>query len=133
MIGFDRFATTVCQHAPGVRITCRSARELLDCTDLVIAATTSAEPVLPDEPRWLENNHFISVGSLKPIMQELSDFIYRLARCLAIDSEHARHEAGDVINALQKNILQEATYSRWLTASRGNAGTTLINCRLGEL
>ena len=107
-VGFERFAKTVSQHAPGVRITaCRDARELLERTSLVIAATTSTEPVLPDEPRWLENKHFISVGSFRPTMQELPDSVYRLARCLAIDSESARHEAGDVINALQRKILQE--------------------------
>lgn len=103
---FERFAATVSRHAPGVRITaCGSARELLGRTDLVIAATNSSKPVLPDEPALLQNKHFISVGSFRPAMQELPDSVYCLADSLAVDSEHARHEAGDVINALQRNIL----------------------------
>lgn len=86
---------------------CRDARELLERTDLVITATTSAEPVFPDEPKLLENKHFISVGSYRPTMQELPDSVYRLAGLLAIDSEHACHEVGDVINPLQRGILKE--------------------------
>jgi len=108
MAGFDKFASTVSRHAPGARVTpCQDTRDLLERTDLVIAATTSAEPVLPDESQLLENKHFISVGSYNPTMQELPDSVYRLAGSLAIDSEHARHEVGDVINPLQRGILKE--------------------------
>ena len=106
--GFERFAATVSRHAPGPRMTpCRDARELLERTDLVIAATTSSEPVLPDEPKLLENKHFISVGSYRPTMQEFPNSVYQLAGLLAVDSEHARHEVGDVINPLRKNLLKE--------------------------
>jgi ornithine cyclodeaminase len=105
---FEKFAATVRCHVPEVRLTpCRDARELLERTTVVIAATTSAEPVLPNEPELLENKHFISVGSFRPTMQELPDAAYRLAGQLAIDSEHARHEVGDVINALQRGLLEE--------------------------
>lgn len=108
MVGFEQLAETVNRHAQGVRLTsCQSARELLERTDLVMTATTSSEPVLPDEPRLLENKHFISVGSYRPNMQELPDSVYRLAGLLAVDSEHACHEAGDVINPLRKGILKE--------------------------
>lgn len=109
MAGFEQFAATVSRHAPGTRITrCQNARELLERTDLVVTATTSAEPVLPDEPHLLENKHFISVGSYRPTMQELPDSVYRLAGFLAVDSEHACHEVGDVINPLREGILKEA-------------------------
>lgn len=109
MSNFERFSSLVQQHTDGVRITvCQSARELLERTTLVIAATTSTEPVLPDEPALLENKHFISVGSFRPSMQELPDSVYRLAGQLAVDSEHATHEVGDVINPIRAGLLQEA-------------------------
>lgn len=105
---FERFATTVQDHVPGVRITqCANVEALLQRTDLVITATTSAVPVLPDDPALLAGKHFISVGSFRPTMQELPDAVFRLAGALAVDSEHARHEVGDVINALRLGLLQE--------------------------
>jgi ornithine cyclodeaminase/alanine dehydrogenase-like protein (mu-crystallin family) len=106
---FERFVATLTRHAPGVRVVpCADARELLKCTAVVIAATTSPEPVLPDEPALLENRHFISVGSYQKSMQELPDSVYRLAGELAIDSESARHEVGDVIRALDQGFLKSS-------------------------
>jgi ornithine cyclodeaminase/alanine dehydrogenase-like protein (mu-crystallin family) len=105
---FEQFSATVARHAPDVTIvSCADARELLGRTDLVITATTSAEPVLPDEPALLKGKHFISVGSFRPNMQELPDSVYALAGSLAVDSEHARLEVGDVINPCKKGLLGE--------------------------
>jgi len=57
-VKFEKFATTVNRHAPGIRITqCHDASELLARTALVVTATTSAEPVLPDESNLLVNKH----------------------------------------------------------------------------
>jgi ornithine cyclodeaminase len=106
---FERFSSMVSRHVRDVPITvCRSVRELLDRTSLVMAATTSCEPVLPDEPELLEHKHFISVGSFRPTMQELPTSVYRLAGQLAVDSEHAIHEVGDVINPVRAGVLREA-------------------------
>jgi ornithine cyclodeaminase len=102
----ERFSAQVIAHAPGVSLQrCRDARDLLSRTQLIITATTSSTAVLPDEPSLLVNKHFISIGSFKPTMQELPDAVYRLAGMLAIDSEQAREEAGDVINPVARGIL----------------------------
>jgi ornithine cyclodeaminase len=106
---FDVFAATVRRHAPGVTIVpCADARELLSRTRIVITATTSPEPVVPDELALLEGRHFISVGSYRQSMQELPDSVYRLAGELAIDSEAARFEVGDSVNPVAKGILRDA-------------------------
>jgi ornithine cyclodeaminase len=102
----DRFRSTVGRHVPGVTMTpCGDVRELLAHTDVVIAATTSAEPVLPDDPALLAGKHFVSVGSYRPTMQELPDAVFRLAGHLVLDSDFARHEVGDAINPVEKGIL----------------------------
>ncbi len=104
----DAFTQFVSQHQPGLVIeACYTTTELLDKTNIIIAATTSSTPVLPDDPELLMGKHFISVGSYKPSMQELPDYVYRLAGQLAIDSEFARHETGDIMNPLKKGILKE--------------------------
>jgi ornithine cyclodeaminase len=106
---FDTFAATVRRHAPGVTIVpCADARELLGRTQIVITATISPDPVVPDEPALLEGRHFISVGSYRQSMQELPDSVYRLAGELAIDSEAARFEVGDSVNPVAKGILTSA-------------------------
>ncbi len=86
---------------------CYSTKDLLSKANIVVAATTSPTPVLPDEPELLGGKHFIGIGSYKPSMQELPDSVFRLAGSLVIDSEFARHETGDIINPLKKGILKE--------------------------
>jgi ornithine cyclodeaminase/alanine dehydrogenase-like protein (mu-crystallin family) len=105
---FERFSSMLRRYAPHITPTpCKTAHELLARTQVVITATTSSEPVLPDDLSLLEGKHFISIGSFKPTMQELPDAVYRLAGELAIDSEAAREEVGDVINPVRKGMLKE--------------------------
>ena len=96
------------QYHPGVVVeACHSPTELLSKTNIIIAATTSSDPVVPEDPELLKGKHFISIGSYKPSMQEFPDSVYRLAGKLAMDSEFARHETGDIINPLKKGILKD--------------------------
>jgi ornithine cyclodeaminase len=96
------------QHHPNQEVeACYSAEELLSKTNIIVTATTSAQPVLPDDPKLLKGKHFIGIGSYKPTMQEFPDSVFTLAAKLAIDSEFARHETGDIINPIKKRILNE--------------------------
>jgi ornithine cyclodeaminase/alanine dehydrogenase-like protein (mu-crystallin family) len=105
---YERFAATILSVTPQLRITrCVHARELLERTSLVIAATTAVDPVLPDEPVLLEGKHFISIGSFRVTMQELPDSVYRLAGHIVIDSEAAREEVGDVAAPIGKGIVAD--------------------------
>ncbi len=106
--GAARLISFVKEYFPNVSMVASySAEELLSKTNAVIAATTSPEPVLPDDERLLKNKCMISIGSYKPTMQELPDAAFRLAGKLFIDSEFARVETGDCINPVKKNILKE--------------------------
>ena len=96
------------QHHPDQKVeACFSAEELLSKTNIIVSATTSAQPVLPNDSKLLKGKHFIGIGSYKPSMQEFPDSVYALAGMLAIDSEFARHETGDIINPVKKGILKE--------------------------
>ena len=103
--------------------------ELLIKTNVIITATTSSDPVLPDQPDLLAGKHFISIGSYKPSMQELPDSVYRLANRLAIDSEFARHETGDIINPIEKGILKEENVFTLGKVILGNAHWTCRKLR----
>ena len=88
-------------------VRCKDAAELLRDCPVIITATTSAEPVLPDDRALLEGRHFLSIGSFRPAMQELPTAVYELAQCVVIDSDAARHEVGDLINPLAAGVLRE--------------------------
>jgi len=103
-----RLTSFLHQYFPAVSIVPSfSAEELLSRTNIVITATTSAVPVLPDDETLLKGKHFIGVGSYKPSMQEFPNAICKLAGRLFIDSEFARVETGDCINPVKEKILEE--------------------------
>jgi ornithine cyclodeaminase/alanine dehydrogenase-like protein (mu-crystallin family) len=105
--GAERFRAALSAHVPAVRVTrCASTEDLLARAGLIITATPSADPVLPDDPALLRGKHFASVGSFRPSMQELPDSVYGLAGKLVIDSDAARHEVGDVIGPIERGVLR---------------------------
>lgn len=100
---------------------CATASDLLLRTNTIILATTSSTPVLPNDEAQLSGKHFIGIGSYKVSMQEIPDAVFRLAGELAIDSEFARHETGDIINPLQSHLLTTEnvfTIGKLLTGKR---------------
>ena len=106
---FERFRATLAAHVPGVTVlACASVSELLSRTDVIVTATTSAEPVLPDDPTLLAGKHFIAIGSYERHMRELPDAVLRLAGRLVLDSEFARHEVGEAVRAVAQGILTDA-------------------------
>lgn len=103
----DRLQQFIALHHPEVKVmACANVTELLSKTYIVITATTSSTPVLPNDAVLLQGKHFISVGSYKASMQELPDAIYRLANELILDSELGRHETGDSINCVEKGFIE---------------------------
>jgi ornithine cyclodeaminase/alanine dehydrogenase-like protein (mu-crystallin family) len=104
----QRFTAAVSKHVSSVRVArCVDVNEVLAQSPVMIAATTSTEPVLPARRELLQNKHFISVGSFKPAMQELPSAVYELAREVVVDSEAARVEAGDLIRPLSSGAIRE--------------------------
>jgi ornithine cyclodeaminase len=102
-----RFVAAVSARVPSVSLVRReSAAELLRECPVIIAATTATQPVLPDDRALLEGKHFISIGSFRPAMQELPTAVYELAQRAVVDSDAARHEAGDLINPLAAGVLR---------------------------
>jgi ornithine cyclodeaminase/alanine dehydrogenase-like protein (mu-crystallin family) len=79
-----------------------SAEEAARFGDIVIAATTSPEPVVKGE--WLRpGTHVNAIGANMYNRREMDDAVVRRAAILAVDSrDQARGEAGDLIQALRE-------------------------------
>ena len=80
-----------------------TAEDLLKNTRVVITATTSFEPVLPDNEELLKGKHFIGIGSYKPAVREFPRALFNLLETIYIDTDHALEESGDLIVPLKNN------------------------------
>jgi len=77
--------------------------EFLSRADLIITATNSASPVIPDTANAYENKQFIGIGSFKPDMREFPEHLFRRLDNLFIDTEHAMKESGDLLDPVSNN------------------------------
>ena len=98
-----------------------SVEDLLEKSQVVITATTSLEPVLPDKGELLTGKHFVGIGSYKPNMREFPEALFSLLKTVFIDTDHALEESGDLIVPLQNNWIkaeQIMTLGRFLIEKR---------------
>ncbi len=95
----------------------KSVEDLLKESAVVITATTSLDPVLPDKEELLEGRHFAGIGSYKPDMREFPKALFGLLDTVYVDTDHALEESGDLIVPLQNGWItkdQVVTFGRFL-------------------
>ena len=106
------------QTLPGIEVEAvEDVTKLLVASTIVITATPSAEPVLPDDKTLLKGKHYIGIGSYKPDMREFPASLYSLVKQVFIDTEHGLEESGDLITPLQKKWIsrdQIVTFGEYL-------------------
>lgn len=81
------------------------ARDLVASSEIVITATTSETPVVPDDPALLAGRSYVGVGSYRPTMREFPDALIGLLDLLVVDTDRACSEAGDVRIPLEKGLI----------------------------
>lgn len=81
--------------------------DMLNQTDLIITATPSESPVIPDEESVMPGKKFVGIGSFKPRMREFPESLFRNLECLFVDTEHALAETGDLIDPLHHGWITE--------------------------
>jgi ornithine cyclodeaminase/alanine dehydrogenase-like protein (mu-crystallin family) len=84
-----------------------NVEDLLENSQVVITATTSFEPVLPDKEELLSGKHFIGIGSYKPDVREFPQALFNLLKTVFIDTDTALEESGDLIVPLQNNWIRQ--------------------------
>jgi alanine dehydrogenase len=95
-------------RARGLPATC--ATDLADAAaqaDIISCATLAQQPILRGE--WLRpGTHVDLVGGFTPTMREADDVCVQRARLFVDSREGALAEAGDIVDPLQRGVIQEA-------------------------
>jgi len=81
--------------------------DLLEHSQVIITATTSSDPVLPDDEDLLKGKHFVGIGSYKPNVREFPRALFGMLKTVYIDTEHAVEESGDIIVPLRNGWLRQ--------------------------
>lgn len=102
----QRGTTELASRLPGKAImACDTAEQLLLESDVIVAATTSRTPVLPDDIELLREKHFIGIGSYNPLMREFPESLFRNLEILFVDTIQGLSESGDLIDPVEKGWL----------------------------
>ena len=103
----QRLRDTLAAYGKAPQITvCANDRELLEHSDIVVTATTSAQPVLSDDENLLRGKCFVGVGSARPDMRELPDAIWPLVERVYVEDPFACQERGDLALPLANGLLE---------------------------
>jgi 1-piperideine-2-carboxylate/1-pyrroline-2-carboxylate reductase [NAD(P)H] len=100
-------AEALAEHAGGLGMEARVVErpeDALDRVDFVVTATTSSEPVLPEEIP--EGSFVAAVGSFEPEAAELPPDLISASQVFVDTMEGAKDEAGDLIQASQAGAFQ---------------------------
>jgi ornithine cyclodeaminase len=98
----DKYITKISEKRPDIIIhSAKTVYHLLENSQLVVTATNSNLPVLPDESKLLKNKHYVGIGSYKPDMREFPDSLFQMLDAIFIDTDHAVEESGDLIHPLK--------------------------------
>ncbi len=78
---------------------------LVAACDLVIAATTTCDPLFRDDADLVRDKTFISIGSFTPAMREFPDAVISNADHVYVDTPFAAKESGDIFIPLENRII----------------------------
>ena len=86
---------------------CNNSEDAVKKSDIVICATTSSTPVIPNDPELYKGKHIIGIGSYQPHTRELPDGVIEAADYIYADTLFAIEESGDLRIPLKNNLIKE--------------------------
>jgi ornithine cyclodeaminase len=102
------FADKMKNRYPGIRvIQAADSSEVAMNSDIIICATNSQQPVLPDEKALFTGKTFIGIGSYKPDCREFPEQLFRQIDCIYVDTLDGKKESGDLITPVKYNWIAE--------------------------
>ncbi|MFT7677874.1 MAG: ornithine cyclodeaminase/alanine dehydrogenase-like protein (mu-crystallin family) [Planctomycetota bacterium] len=110
-----------------------SLEQLIQASQILITATSSRTPVLPDDPAAFEGKHCVAIGSFESDVREYPDAIFSRTAQVWVDTPHAMAESGELSNPLERGILHAdqvqtlgALIASGAEPNRGEYGTTFF-------
>ncbi|OCA85036.1 ornithine cyclodeaminase family protein [Pseudobacillus wudalianchiensis] len=88
-------------------ISVEDVQELIRKSDIIITATTSLTPVLPNVPSLYKGKVVIGVGSYDHDMREFPRALFEGVDYYYIDSEQGKVECGDIIDPLKNGWVKD--------------------------
>jgi len=89
-------------------VAAKNANQLVTDSRVIIAATTSKNPLFEMKSEDIKGKTFISIGSFRPDMQEFPNIVIESADDIFVDTMFAAKESGDIAKPLNDNIIQKS-------------------------
>src|SRR5690625_1838404 len=83
-----------------------TVEEAVKEAEVIITATNSYEPVLPNDSELFKGKLIVGVGSFQPSMREFPEALYKEASHIYIDTKDAIEESGDLSIPLANNWIE---------------------------
>lgn len=104
---------------PQLQVTlCPRSEVAARAADIIVTCTTSAQPVLANDPSLFEGKHIVAIGTYQPERRELPTAALAHAQGIFLDTLYAAEESGDLVIPLRQGWLQTSqltAFSNWLT------------------
>lgn len=79
--------------------------QLVEDCQLIVAATTSTQPLFKDDKALVKGKTFVSIGSFRPDMKEFPDAVILNADHVYVDTLFAAKESGDICIPLENKVV----------------------------
>lgn len=106
---------------------CHSAEDAIRHAEIIITATTSNQPVLPNNASLLKGKLIIGIGSFQPSMREFPETAYLLSRHILVDSVDAIKESGDLTQPIENQWLKKKNIFTMAEFLANNNALTDVN------
>jgi alanine dehydrogenase len=95
------FITEMSERTDTKIVGSNSAEEAVHRADLIVLATSSAEPVIQND--WVASgSHVISIGACRPTQREMDPALLRRGRVFVDSRAAALVESGDIVKAIEQ-------------------------------
>ncbi len=102
------FVNSLKKYLPEIDFTiAKDSEEVVKNSEVIITATTSDCPVIPDDSTLTDGKHFIGIGSYKHTMQEIPKCVFNQVATVFIDTPFAKTETGDIAVPLEKGWIKD--------------------------
>ena len=89
-------------------VKCKNATKLCENSEIIITATGSKKPVIPEQKSCWEGKTLIGIGSYKPDMREFPNPVFQALSQVFVDTLHGLTETGDLLEPLSDGLIEKA-------------------------